>query len=142
MFDERVLLIEPTTFMNLSGSSVGQWVRYYKIAPEDLIVIYDDIDMPEGKVKTRLGGGHGGHNGVRSLLEELGQSEFYRIKIGVGKPTIEKDKEREIHDWVLSPFTAEQMETLKGEMFDNVMLRLRDIFIKNKPKNSKGEACA
>ncbi len=82
---ERVLLIKPLTFMNLSGEAVAPLVKYANATAKDLIVIQDDIDLPVGKLRIKKGGSCGGHNGVRNIIERLGTSDFVRIKIGVGK---------------------------------------------------------
>ena len=76
----------PQTFMNLSGASVGSACKSLGIAPGDLIVVHDDIDLPFGALRIKVGGGHGGHNGIRSIREVLGTGEFVRVKLGVGRP--------------------------------------------------------
>jgi PTH1 family peptidyl-tRNA hydrolase len=83
---ERLFLLKPQTYMNLSGRSVAAALRYYKLSPADLIVIHDELDIPFGQVKIKEGGGHGGHNGIRSLMTELGDGEFVRIRVGIGRP--------------------------------------------------------
>ena len=123
---ESVVLLKPQTFMNLSGRSVAKAARFFKVAVEDMIVFHDDIDMDYGKVKTRAGGGHGGHNGIRSMIAELGSNNFHRMKLGVGRPT--KDAPVGVSDWVLHPFTDAELLGLQKEMFDAVMLRLKGIF--------------
>lgn len=82
---EKVLLIKPQTFMNLSGQSVGEAMRFYKLGPADLIVFYDELDLAPGKVRVKTGGGHGGHNGIRSLDAHCGK-DFRRVRIGIGHP--------------------------------------------------------
>lgn len=82
---EKVLLVKPQTYMNLSGEAVAPLVGYSNAKPEDLVVIHDDIDLPPGRVRIRKGGSCGGHNGVRNIIERLGTSSFTRVKIGVGK---------------------------------------------------------
>ncbi len=83
---EKAHLIKPLTFMNRSGKAVGQFCRFYKIAPDQLLVIHDDLDMAPGRIKLVKGGGAGGHNGIRSLVESLDSPDFYRLKIGIGRP--------------------------------------------------------
>lgn len=83
--DEEVLLVKPMTYMNLSGDSVSAIVRFYKIAPQDVIVIHDELDFAPGKVRLKPGGGHGGHNGLRSIAQHIG-ADFCRIRVGIGKP--------------------------------------------------------
>ncbi|MDQ6993141.1 MAG: aminoacyl-tRNA hydrolase [Mariprofundus sp.] len=94
--DGRVLLIKPQTFMNDSGESVAAIAHYYQVACENIIVIYDDLDLPVGKLRLKSGGGHGGHNGLRSLHQHLPDANYERAKIGIGRPT-----HGEITPWVL-----------------------------------------
>lgn len=82
----RLFLLKPQTYMNLSGRSVAAALRFYKLYPADLIVIHDELDIPFGQAKIKEGGGHGGHNGLRSLMEELGTGDFLRIRVGIGRP--------------------------------------------------------
>ncbi|SDO83467.1 aminoacyl-tRNA hydrolase [Desulforhopalus singaporensis] len=82
----KVHLIKPQTFMNRSGDSVCRFFRFYKSNPGQLLVIHDDLDMDCGRIKLVVGGGSGGHNGIKSLVERLGCSDFYRLKIGIGRP--------------------------------------------------------
>lgn len=83
---EKVYLVKPTTFMNLSGVAVHALLAYFNIAIEDFIVIYDDLDMEVGKIRYRQKGSAGGHNGIKSIIAEIGTQEFDRIKIGIGRP--------------------------------------------------------
>ena len=92
----KVILVKPQTFMNDSGESVSPLSRYYNIEPKDIIVIYDDLDLPSGKIRIKIGGGHGGHNGLRSLNQHLDNSDYTRIKIGIGRPS-----NGDITAWVL-----------------------------------------
>lgn len=124
IFGQKCLFIKPQTFMNLSGRSVRQAARFHKIEPQDIVVIQDDLDMAAMKVKTRFGGSHGGNNGIRSIIEELGQDTFHRIKIGIGRPTFKGDEA----SWVLSRFDASEVEVIKSEVYDSVMQRLKNIF--------------
>ena len=82
---QPVILVKPQTFMNLSGDSVAPVVRYHNATPADLVVVQDDIDLPVGRLRIRLGGSNGGHNGIRNIIERLGTGGFARVKIGVGK---------------------------------------------------------
>ncbi|WP_067729696.1 aminoacyl-tRNA hydrolase [Oceanobacillus damuensis] len=84
---EKVILLQPQTYMNLSGESIRPLMDYYNVEHDDVLVIYDDLDLPTGKIRLRQKGGHGGHNGVRSTIDHLGTKEFKRIRIGVGRPT-------------------------------------------------------
>jgi peptidyl-tRNA hydrolase, PTH1 family len=101
--DGRVYLLKPLTYMNLSGRSVGRAFRYYKMAPADVIIVYDDLDLPPGKLRLREKGGSGGHNGMKSIIEHLGTEEVARLRIGIGRPA----PGWEGADWVLSRFGKE-----------------------------------
>ncbi len=105
---ERVVLIKPQTFMNLSGMTVSDALNWYKIEPKDLLLIVDDIDLPFGQVRVRSKGGPGTHNGLRSILQYTGSGDFPRIRIGMGTPPPEWD----LADYVLGHFdTHEARET-------------------------------
>ena len=82
----RLILLKPQTFMNLSGKAVIQALQFYKLPPSNLIVVHDELDLPYGTVRFKQGGGHGGHNGLRSIMEQLGKGDFIRLRIGIGKP--------------------------------------------------------
>jgi len=107
---ERVLLVKPQTFMNLSGQSVRQVTDFYQKTAEDLIVVHDDLDLPFGTVRVKAGGGDGGHKGVRSLMDHLGGGGFTRVRIGIGKPPFQDDTEH----YVLQAFPKADLETLAG----------------------------
>lgn len=102
--DRRLVLLEPQTFMNDSGRSVGAAMRFYKLEPERLLVVHDEIDLELGDVRAKNGGGLAGHNGLRSLVEHLGTSDFMRVRIGIGRP--ERGDPRPVADWVLTPFDS------------------------------------
>ncbi len=97
--DAEALLLMPTTFMNVSGESVGAAMRYFRIPPARTIVLFDDVDIPAGVVKVRTGGGAGSHNGMKSVLSHIGDKDFPRIRIGIGPAPIGRD----LADYVLSP---------------------------------------
>lgn len=100
---QSVLLMKPTTYMNLSGEAVGQAARFYKIPPERVLVISDDVALPQGKLRIRRSGSAGGHNGLKNIIAHLGSDQFPRVKVGVGgKPHPDSD----MADWVLSKFTG------------------------------------
>ena len=107
---EPVALLKPTTFMNLSGTAVLSAVTGLKIEPKHLVVLHDDVDIPLGRIKLRMGGGDGGHRGIRSILEHLQVQTFIRVRIGVGRP----QWSQETADWVLQPFDAADMETIQA----------------------------
>lgn len=101
--DQKLVLLKPQTYMNLSGRAVEAVTQFYKIPPENVIVLFDDISLPPGKVRVRQKGSHGGHNGIRDIIDWLQTDQFMRIKIGVGeKPNPNYD----LADWVLSRFTS------------------------------------
>ena len=105
----RVLLMMPQTYMNLSGEAVGEAARFYKIPSDHVLVIYDDVSLPLGKLRIRDKGSAGGHNGIKSIIQELGSQDFPRVKIGVGaKPNPEYD----LAAWVLSTFSASEEKAL------------------------------
>jgi peptidyl-tRNA hydrolase, PTH1 family len=91
-------LLKPQTFMNNSGEAVSAFANFYKILPEDILVIHDDVDLEFGRTKKALGASSAGHHGVESIIEKLGTKEFWRLRFGVGKPT---DKSIKVEDWVL-----------------------------------------
>lgn len=98
------LVMKPTTYMNLSGEAVGEAAHYYKIPPERILVVSDDVSLPVGKLRIRLKGSHGGHNGLRDIIAKLGTDQFPRVRIGVGeKPHPDYD----MADWVLGKFAKE-----------------------------------
>jgi PTH1 family peptidyl-tRNA hydrolase len=106
--DIAVLLVKPKTFMNISGISVKKSADYFKIDLADLIVVHDDIDLPFGTIRIKDGGGHAGHKGLISIIEYLGNSEFIRVRIGIGKPP---DKSM-VEKFVLETFTDDEMKLL------------------------------
>ena len=122
---EQCLLLKPMTFMNLSGRSVAQALSFYKVPVEEMVVIYDDVDVPAGTVKMRIGGSAGGHNGIKSILDSIGTDNFHRIKLGIGKSPI---PQMDLADWVLGAMTQEELDTLTGAMLKDVTLRLENIF--------------
>jgi PTH1 family peptidyl-tRNA hydrolase len=101
----RLALLKPQTFMNESGRSVGAAARFFKVEPEDLVVVHDEVDLEPGRLQARLGGGLAGHNGLRSVAQHLGTPEFGRLRIGVGRP--ERGDPRPVADFVLSEFSPE-----------------------------------
>jgi PTH1 family peptidyl-tRNA hydrolase len=114
MNGQRVFFLKPYTYMNLSGLAVRELINYYKIAPEDILVIHDDMDLPLGKLRLRSKGSAGGHNGVKSIISELGTQNFWRLKIGVGRPR----EELGVVNHVLSPFNKEE-EKILTEVMNN-----------------------
>ncbi|MFL2789921.1 MAG: aminoacyl-tRNA hydrolase [Paracoccaceae bacterium] len=105
---EKIIILKPTTYMNLSGQSVGELIRFHKIATKDVIVFHDDIDLTLAKVKVKVGGGHAGHNGLRSVDQHIG-SEYIRIRIGVGRPT----NKSSVADYVLNNFSKPEIKIIE-----------------------------
>lgn len=109
----KLFLLKPQTFMNLSGRSVLQLSAYYNIPPQRIIVLFDDISLEPGRLRVRADGSAGGHNGIKSIIQELGSQDFPRVKIGVGaKPHAEQD----LADWVLSAFSASEEKNLSAAL--------------------------
>ena len=109
MGGQKVVLLKPTTYMNLSGQSVAACARFYKIPPERILVMSDDVSLEPGRLRIRKNGSAGGHNGLKSIISSLGSQEFPRVKIGVGaKPHPDYD----LADWVLSTFPYDQREMM------------------------------
>ena len=107
---QRVLLMKPQTYMNLSGTAVEKAASFYKIPSERIIVLFDDISLPPGKLRIRRKGSHGGHNGIRNIIDYLQSDQFPRVKIGVGeKPHPSYD----LADWVLSVFKQDELEAVQ-----------------------------
>jgi PTH1 family peptidyl-tRNA hydrolase len=120
---ERVLLLKPQTFMNLSGESVGEAARFFKILPSEIVVIHDEIDLRPGKLRVKRGGGNAGHNGLRSIDSSLGP-DYWRVRIGVGHPGIKEL----VQPYVLQNFSGEELtgwvEPLLGAVAETVPLLL------------------
>ena len=113
--DNEVVLAKPQTFMNQSGRSVGPLMRKFRVTPDDLIVIHDDLDLPAGKIRIRPGGSSAGHKGIASIMAHLGGRDFIRIRVGIGRPPTNEGataSEDDIIDYVLSPFSAEEEQTV------------------------------
>ncbi|GGB51126.1 peptidyl-tRNA hydrolase [Lentibacillus populi] len=109
---EKVVFLKPQTYMNLSGESIRPLMDYYNINVDDLLVIYDDLDLPAGKIRLRQKGGHGGHNGIRSIIDHLGTKEFKRLRIGVGRP----NEPVPVVDYVLGSFPKEQRDAVTASI--------------------------
>lgn len=103
---EKTLLVQPQTYMNLSGETIRPLADYYNIPVEDILVVFDDLDLPAGKIRLREKGGHGGHNGVRSTISELGTKDFKRLRFGIGRPTTPIP----VVDYVLGKFPKSEQE--------------------------------
>ena len=114
---EDVIFLEPQTFMNDSGKSIAQVANFFKIKPEDILVIHDDMDMPIGKIRIRANGKSGGHNGIKSIIENLHTQEFLRLKVGISKP------ENNIINYVLDKFSKSELDKLNNsqEIINNII---------------------
>ncbi|MFK3692163.1 aminoacyl-tRNA hydrolase [Agrobacterium tumefaciens] len=129
---EKILLMKPLTYMNLSGESVGEAMRFYKLSPADIIAIHDELDLPAGRARIKTGGGHGGHNGLKSLDAHCGK-EYRRLRLGIGHPG---DKER-VHGHVLGDFAKADktwLEPLLDAIADNasMLVKAEDSQLMNK----------
>ncbi|GAB4564270.1 MAG: aminoacyl-tRNA hydrolase [Anaerolineae bacterium] len=112
----RVILVKPLTFMNAAGTAVAPVARFFKVLPSDLLVVYDDLDLPLGRIRVRPEGGSGGHNGMKSIIQHLGTQAFPRVRVGIGRPPGRMDPA----DYVLQDFTPEQEEVM-AEVRDRVV---------------------
>jgi PTH1 family peptidyl-tRNA hydrolase len=112
VFGRELFLLKPQTFMNLSGQAVGALAQFYKIAPQNILVIHDELDLPPGSAKIKLGGGHGGHNGLKDIIAQLGTREFWRLRIGIGHPGERAD----VSNYVLGIPRKEDRELLAEAM--------------------------
>ena len=120
----RVRLLKPLTFMNLSGQSVVAMIGYYKIEPQHVLVVYDEIDLPPGRAKLKLGGGHAGHNGLRSIADHIG-SDFWRLRLGVGHPG--PGRKDEVVNYVLERASADEEQLILDTVAD--ALEMLPVFI-------------
>lgn len=148
---EKVMAVKPTTFMNESGRAVGEAMRYYRLTPDDVMVIHDELDLATGKIRVKRGGGHAGHNGLRSIDAHIGQ-DYHRMRIGIGHPG---DKDR-VHGYVLSDFAktesalvgkvvdaiAECAPYLGSRRFDAFMSQVAMRLVPQRPKPEKPEEAA
>ena len=108
----KVFLLKPQTFMNNSGGSIKSFLNYYDISPEETLVVHDELDLPTGTVKIKLGGGHGGHNGLRDIIKAAGSQNFYRLRVGIGHPG-SKD---EVIDYVLNAPSKIELSAIQESM--------------------------
>ena len=109
---EKVMLVMPQTYMNLSGEAIGEILRFYKLSPADLIILYDDIDLDVGKLRIRAKGSAGGHNGIKSIIAHIGTETFDRVRIGVGH----KPEGWDLADHVLSRFSKEELPVVRDSV--------------------------
>jgi PTH1 family peptidyl-tRNA hydrolase len=129
LFGNKIILQKPQTFMNLSGRAVGQIVSFYKLDPEHVIVFHDDIDLQPFDVRVKLGGGHGGHNGLKSIDSTIGRN-YWRVRLGVGRPLFKE----QVADYVLSRLSKTDLEKLVFDIFPEVSMLLISKFLRNQPQ--------
>jgi len=114
----EVFLLKPQTFMNVSGRAVGALAQFYKIAPAEIMVVHDELDLPPGSAKLKLGGGHGGHNGLKDIIAHLGTKDFWRLRLGIGHP----GERSEVANFVLNDPRREERA-----LIDEAMQRAQDV---------------
>ncbi len=121
----RLALLKPETYMNVSGKSISAAGRFFKVEPESLLIVHDDVDLEAGRLQARAGGGLAGHNGLRSIASALGTQDFLRLRVGVGRPG--RGDRRPVADYVLSPFSPEEnVDALISRAADAVETIARD----------------
>lgn len=123
--NQKIIILKPNTFMNLSGQSVGEVIRFYKIPSSKVIVFHDEIDFPLGKLKFKSGGGHAGHNGLRSISEHIG-SDYIRVRIGVGHP----GNKNAVANYVLGDFSKVEQETIT-QILEVISTEAPDLTLEN-----------
>jgi len=101
--DEQIALLKPQTYMNLSGEAVAPCAAFFKLKPEEILVVHDELDLPYGQVAFKAGGGTAGHNGLKSIVQQLGSNQFYRLRMGIGRP-----EHGDVSSWVLSSFSKDE----------------------------------
>ncbi len=114
----ELFLLKPQAFMNLSGRAVGALAQFYKILPESILVVHDELDLPPGSAKLKLGGGHGGHNGLKDIIAHLGTRDFWRLRLGIGHP----GERAEVSGYVLNAPRREELE-----LIEHAMRRAQDV---------------
>ncbi|HCI12758.1 MAG: aminoacyl-tRNA hydrolase [Gallionellales bacterium GWA2_60_142] len=114
----EIFLLKPQTFMNVSGRAVGALAQFYKIAPAEILVVHDELDLPPGSAKLKLGGGHGGHNGLKDIIAHLGTKDFWRLRLGIGHP----GERSEVSNFVLNDPRREERA-----LIDEAMQRAQDV---------------
>ena len=111
---KKIYLLKPHTFMNNSGGSIKSFLSYYNIKPDETLGAHDELDLPVGSVKIKLGGGHGGHNGLRDTIKALGTNDFYRLRLGIGRPGTKDD----VVDFVLNKPPSSEMKLIEQGMLE------------------------
>ncbi len=121
---EKVILLKPQTMMNLSGESVAPWMEFLKIPGSDTMIVYDELDLPLGRLRGQWGGGSGGHNGIRSITTCLGHPDFCRLRVGIGRPALKT----QVTSYVLSPFSKQEIPQVEATVDQAV--KAVELFIK------------
>ena len=121
------ILLKPQTFMNLSGESAVYVSKFFNVKPEDIIVIYDDMDIPFGTFKIKKGGSSGGHNGIKSLIAQLQTDDFIRLRVGIGRPSFGK----KVNDYVLSSFSKTERENIDNDLGEEVIEAIKTILFES-----------
>lgn len=116
----EIFLLKPHTFMNGSGRAVAALAQFYKIAPQHILVVHDELDLPPGSAKLKLGGGHGGHNGLKDIIAHLATKDFWRLRLGIGHP----GERGEVSNYVLNPARREEQA-----LIDEAMRRAQDVAV-------------
>jgi PTH1 family peptidyl-tRNA hydrolase len=140
-------LLLPQTWMNESGSAVAALAQFHKIAPDEILVVHDELDLPPGGVKIKQGGGHAGHNGLRDIIEKLGTPDFWRLRIGIGHPRDLAASQQEVVDFVLHPPRKDEQEMIDAVidrgvavfdliLADNMAAAMHKLHTKPKPQTS------
>lgn len=111
---KNLVLVKPQTYMNLSGEAVRDLAGAYKVPPERIIVVFDDLDLAPGRIRVRKSGSAGGHNGIKSIIYQLNSDQFPRVKIGIGDPQRSRDSREDTADFVLSPLSSDSYEGVKA----------------------------
>lgn len=127
--EQKILCLKPEAFMNRSGQAVGLFARYYKIMAEEVLVVHDELDFEPGMIKLKKGGGHAGHNGLRDIVAHLGSKDFYRLRIGIGRPPVGQ----KVSDYVLSEPSKTDMEEINNciePVYENMGLLIAGEFDK------------
>ena len=120
-------MLQPETFMNLSGKAVVAAAQFFQIEPEHILVFHDEIDLDLGTLRVKVGGGHGGHNGLRDIIKLLGSRDFVRMRIGVGRP-----EHGDVTNWVLSPFRNDDVQILDETL--DVLADIVEVILKRRPR--------
>lgn len=118
VYGRELFLLKPQAFMNLSGRAVGALAQFYKILPQNILVVHDELDLPPGSAKLKMGGGHGGHNGLKDIIAHLGTRDFWRLRLGIGHPGERAD----VSGYVLNTPRREELE-----LIEHAMQRAQDV---------------